>query len=195
MALDKLKHQYTEPLQVSSLSVDGDLNASNLIINGITVTPSTYLTTSTAASTYARLSVSNTFTANNTFSGTVSATAAPGTTTSASQLGYIGLPQNSTTTGAYTITAADSGKHIYSTVTRTITIDSNANLPLPIGTTVTFIAGFAAGPATVTIAITTDTMYLAGPGTTGSRTLAAFGMATAVKVASTTWFISGNGLT
>jgi len=129
--------------------------------------------------------------------GTLNSTVLPssGTTTSASQLGYIGLPQNSTTTGAYTITAADSGKHIYSTVTRTITIDSNANLPLPIGTTVTFIAGFAAGPATVTIAITTDTMYLAGPGTTGSRTLAAFGMATAVKVASTTWFISGNGLT
>jgi hypothetical protein len=48
---------------------------------------------------------------------------------------------------------------------------------------------------TVTIAITTDTMYLAGAGTTGSRTLAAYGMATAVKVTSTSWIISGNGLT
>jgi hypothetical protein len=38
-------------------------------------------------------------------------------------------------------------------------------------------------------------MWLAGAGTTGSRTLAAFGMATAVKIASTTWIISGNGLT
>jgi hypothetical protein len=38
-------------------------------------------------------------------------------------------------------------------------------------------------------------MYLGGTGTTGSRTLAAYGMATAVKVAATTWFISGNGLT
>jgi hypothetical protein len=38
-------------------------------------------------------------------------------------------------------------------------------------------------------------MYLAGPGTTGSRTLAAYGMATAVKVDSTVWIISGNGLT
>jgi hypothetical protein len=38
-------------------------------------------------------------------------------------------------------------------------------------------------------------MYLAGAGTTGSRTLAAYGMATAVKMTSTTWIISGNGLT
>ena len=104
----------------------------------------------------------------------------------------MGLPQNATTTGAATIAAADAGKHIYSTATRTITIDSNANLALPIGTTITFVAGSG---ATVTIAITTDTMYLAGLGTTGSRTLAAFGMATAVKIASTTWIISGNGLT
>jgi hypothetical protein len=38
-------------------------------------------------------------------------------------------------------------------------------------------------------------MYLGGTGTTGSRTLAAFGMATAVKVTATTWFINGTGLT
>jgi hypothetical protein len=55
---------------------------------------------------------------------------------------------------------------------------------------------FVSGPsATTTIAITTDTMRLAGPGTTGSRTLAAHGIATAVKVAATEWYISGNGLT
>jgi hypothetical protein len=120
-------------------------------------------------------------------------TPAVGTTAIAtSGAGYMGLPQNATTTGAATVAAADAGKHIYSTATRTITIDSNANLALPIGTTITFIAGTG---ATVTIAITTDTMWLAGVGTTGSRTLAAFGMATAVKIASTTWIISGNGLT
>ena len=120
-------------------------------------------------------------------------TPAVGTTTiAAAGAGYMGLPQNATTTGAATVAAADAGKHIYSTATRTITIDSNANLALPIGTAVTFIAGTG---ATVTIAITTDTMYLAGTGTTGSRTLAAFGVATAIKIASTTWIISGNGLT
>jgi hypothetical protein len=54
-----------------------------------------------------------------------------------------------------------------------------------------------AGPSatTVTISITTDTMYLGGTGSTGNRTLAAYGMATAVKVTTNTWFISGLGLT
>jgi hypothetical protein len=47
----------------------------------------------------------------------------------------------------------------------------------------------------MTIAINTDTLLLAGVGTTGSRTLAPFGMATAVKITSTSWMISGSGLT
>ena len=128
-----------------------------------------------------------------TVNGSISATPLAATTTTAtSGIGYMGLPQNSTTTGSYTIVAADAGKHIYASATRTVTIDSNTNLALPIGTTLTFIAGSG---ATMTIAITTDTMYLAGPGTTGSRTLAPFGMATAVKITSTAWMISGNGLT
>jgi hypothetical protein len=114
------------------------------------------------------------------------------TTTAAAGFGFMGIPQNATTTGSYTVAATDAGKHIYASATRTVTINSNANLALPIGTTLTFIAGSG---ATMTIAITTDTMYLAGPGTTGSRTLAPFGIATAVKITSTSWLISGNGLT
>jgi hypothetical protein len=135
---------------------------------------------------------------NTTFPGIVTASTFTGsptaatTTTAASGVGYMGLPQNATTTGAYTIVAADAGKHIYSTATRTVTIPANASVAMPVGSTVVFVA---ASGATVTIAITTDTMYLAGPGTTGSRTLAAFGMATAVKITSTSWIISGNGLT
>ena len=119
--------------------------------------------------------------------------ASGGTLTTASNgVGFLGLPQNATTTGAYTIVAGDAGTHIYASATRTVTIPANASVALPIGTTLTFVAGSG---ATMTIAITTDTMYLAGPGTTGSRTLAPFGMATAVKLTATTWIISGNGLT
>jgi hypothetical protein len=396
MALDKLKHQYTEPLQVSSLSVDGNLNASNVIINGVTVTPSTYLTTSNASTTYLTISnavstyspivgsinltttgtltstgngtiikmvgSSNTYqgyavqhnsasassfggvfydarnennasvanfladintdgssawswstqiagartdrraermritstgnvainttssnvrgsgsgqyltvggsgnaggvlelfntntdgignygtiviaadgntlaanksiaqieayttgtTANNrggilifstkadggvstvrltidntglsTFSGTLSATAAPGTTTSASQLGYMGMPQN-LNPGAYTIAATDNGKHIYYTTTgQTLTIPANGTLALPIGFSVAVINAAA---VTTSIAITTDIMYLAGTGTTGTRTLAPYGVATIIKITATSWMISGNGLT
>jgi len=122
----------------------------------------------------------------------VTAFAATATTSStASSLGYLGMPQQSKSS-AYTTVIGDAGKHIYVTATATITIDSNANVAYPIGTTIAFIA--AAG-ATVTIAITSDTMYLGGTGTTGSRTLAAYGMATAVKVTATAWFINGTGLT
>ena len=124
-----------------------------------------------------------------TFTGSPSAGT---TTTGATGVGYMGLPQNATTTGSYTLVAGDAGKHIYSTATRTVTIPSNASVAMPVGTTITFIAG---GGATVTIAITSDTMYLVSSGSTGSRTLAQYGMATVAKITSTTWVISGNGLT
>jgi hypothetical protein len=131
--------------------------------------------------------------ANITATGSVTGNPAVGTTsTGTSGFGYMGLPQNGATTGAYGIVAADAGTHIYSSATRTITIPANGTIAMPIGSTIVFIAGSG---ATVTIAITTDTMYLAGAGTTGSRTLAAFGMATAVKITATSWIISGNGLT
>jgi hypothetical protein len=90
---------------------------------------------------------------------------------------------------------ADAGKTILHPIAddnaRTFTIPAESSVNYPIGTVVTFVNLIN----TVTIAITTDTMYLAGPGTTGSRTLAAYGVASAVKVASATWIISGNGLT
>ena len=124
--------------------------------------------------------------------GTIAAVAATATTAStAASVGYLGMPQQSKSS-AYTTVIGDAGKHIYVTATATITIDSNANVAYPIGTTIAFIA---ASGATVTIAITSDTMYLGGTGTTGSRTLAAYGMATAVKVTATSWFINGTGLT
>jgi hypothetical protein len=114
-------------------------------------------------------------------------------TSTAASLGYLGIPQSATATTA-TLAIGDAGKHIYVTTNgQTITIPANATVAYPIGTTIDFIAGASA--TTVTIAITTDTMYLAGTGTTGSRTLAAHGMATAVKVDATTWYISGYGLT
>jgi hypothetical protein len=128
-----------------------------------------------------------------TFAGTVTGNPADATTASAAAgFGYTGIPQNATTTGAYTLVAADAGRHIYASATRTTTIPANSAVALPIGTTVVFVAGTG---ATMTIAITTDTLILAGPGTTGSRTLAPFGIATAVKITATSWLISGNGLT
>ena len=74
-----------------------------------------------------------------------------------------------------------------------MTIPANSSVAYPIGTALTFVNQNAAG--VMTIAITTDTLRLAGAGTTGSRTLAANGIATALKLTSTEWIISGTGLT
>lgn len=107
---------------------------------------------------------------------------------------YSNIPQNSQS-AAYTTVLADAQKHILHPTAdnnaRTFTIDSNANVAYPVGTAITFINQIN----TVTIAITSDTLTLAGAGTTGSRTLAANGIATAIKIASTSWIISGTGLT
>lgn len=107
-------------------------------------------------------------------------------------IGFRGIPQNSQADN-YTLVLADAGKHIYETgASKTVTIPANASVAYEIGTAVTFIATNATG---CSIAITTDTMTLAGTTTTGTRTLAQNGMATAVKVTSTSWIISGTGLT
>lgn len=96
---------------------------------------------------------------------------------------------------AYTAVIGNANEAIYHPSSdnnaRTFTIPANSSVAYPVGTTLTFINEIN----TVTIAITTDTLTLAGSGSTGSRTLAANGIATAVKVASTKWVISGVGLT
>jgi hypothetical protein len=114
------------------------------------------------------------------------------TASTAASVGYMGLPQSATATTA-TLVIGDAGKHIYVTTnSQTITIPANSVVPYPVGTAITFVAGPSA--TTMTIA-NNDTMYLVGAGTSGSRTLAAYGTATAIKVAATTWFINGSGLT
>jgi hypothetical protein len=122
-------------------------------------------------------------------SGTLSNCTVDGT----DAVGFRNTPINSQS-AAYTLVLADAGKTILHPIAdnnaRTFTIPANSSVVYPVGTVITFVNLIN----TVTIAITTDTMYLAGPGTTGSRTLAAYGVASAVKVASTTWVISGNGL-
>jgi hypothetical protein len=108
---------------------------------------------------------------------------------------FSNIPQNSKS-AAYTLVLTDAQKHILhpsaDTTARIFTIPANSSVAYPVGTAITFINQNGAG--VITIAITTDTMRLAGAGTTGSRTLAANGIATAVKITSTEWIISGTGL-
>jgi len=124
-------------------------------------------------------------------SGTLSGCTVDGT----DAVGFRNIPQNSQS-AAYTLVLADAGKHIFHPSTdanaRTYTIPANSSVAYPIGTAITFINMTS---QVVTIAITTDTMYLSPAGTTGSRSLAQYGSATAIKMTSTTWLISGSGLT
>jgi len=124
-------------------------------------------------------------------SGTLSNCTVDGT----NSVGFLNIPQNSQS-AAYTLVLADAGKHIFhpsgDANARTYTIPANSSVAYPIGTAITFINMTS---QVVTIAITTDTMYLSSAGTTGSRSLAQYGSATAIKMTSTTWLISGSGLT
>lgn len=79
------------------------------------------------------------------------------------------------------------------TTPRTWTIPANASVAYPVGTVLTFINQNSAGA--LAIAITTDTLRWSPAGTAGGRTLAANGIATAIKVSSTEWMITGTGLT
>lgn len=123
-------------------------------------------------------------------SGTLSNCTVDGT----NSVGYLNIPQNSQST-AYTTVLSDAGKCIYHPTTdanaRTFTIAANSSVAYPIGTVIQFVNMTS---QVVTIA-NNDTMYLAGTGTTGSRSLAIYGVANAMKMTSTTWIITGSGLT
>ena len=113
-------------------------------------------------------------------------------------VGFLNIPQNAQT-GSYTMVLADSGKHIYHASgagAATYTIPAASSVAYPLGTAITFINLSA---TSISIAITTDTMYLSSAGTTGARTLAQYGSATAIKVSGVSssgiWVISGSGLT
>jgi len=103
------------------------------------------------------------------------------------------IPQNSKSADYVTV-IGDANKHLLHPAAdnnpRTFTIAANSAVPYPVGTTLTF----ANEVNTLTIAINSDTLTLAGSGSTGSRTLAANGIATALKLSSTGWIISGVGL-
>jgi hypothetical protein len=123
-------------------------------------------------------------------SGTLSSCTVDGT----DAVGFRNVPVNSQST-AYTLVLADSGKTILHPSSddnaRTFTIPANSSVVFPIGTAITFINAVN----TLTIAITSDTLKLANTTDTGSMELAVNGIATAIKIASTEWIISGVGLT
>jgi len=203
-------------LEGNDASVTGDVNAGNLVsagtVEGVTISASGNVaggnvTTSGLITATGNIQGSNLRTVglasvtgnviggNLTTAGTVSAAIVnttnfsagnTATVTSASYtIGYRDLPQ----IGSFgTLALTDGGKHYYGS--GTINIPTNAAVALAVGTAVLIIASSAAtiSPAGGVV------LRLAGTSTTGSRTLAQYGIATLVKVATNTWYISGTGI-
>jgi hypothetical protein len=108
-------------------------------------------------------------------------------------IGYRDIPQVSFT-GNATIATTDAGKHYYSTQSSnyTLTIANNASQGFQVGAAITVVNQ---GSGTISIAQGSGvTLYLAGNATAGNRSVATFGMATLIKVATDTWFINGTGV-
>lgn len=135
------------------------------------------------------LTISGAFASTFSVSGAFTYTFPPET----SSLGYLGAPQN-VQNGDYTLVLSDAGKSIDKQsggAGETITIPANASVAFPIGTV---ICGDNDGGGTLTIAITSDTLELAGTGATGSRTVSDNGQWVIRKIAATKWRISGTGV-
>jgi hypothetical protein len=118
-------------------------------------------------------------------SGTLSNCTVDGT----NKVGYIGAPQSTNTT----VAASDAGKHIYFTggSTATLTVNTNATTAIDVGTTILVVNN---NSGNLTISGSGVTFQLAN-GATGNRTVATKGMATLLKVATDTWYVSGAGVT
>jgi hypothetical protein len=118
-------------------------------------------------------------------SGTLSGCTVDGT----NGVGYINAPQSTNTT----VAATDAGKHIYFTggSTATLTVSTNATTPLATGTVILVVNN---NSGNLTISGAGVTFQLAN-GATGNRTVATKGMATLLKVATDTWYVSGAGVT
>ena len=168
----------TTNLAVTNLGVTNatatNLNATTAVLTNLT---STNLTSTNLTST------------NTTTTNLTATTVLDAGTISASAPGFRGLPQNSQTS-AYTLALSDAGKHI-SITTGGVVIPANSSVAFPIGTAVVI---FNNSGTSQDISITSDTLRLAGTTLTGTAALAEYGLATCVKVASTTWVISGAGV-
>jgi len=169
---------------VASAFPNGYLSNSNVIVGNTT------LTLGSTVSSIGNLTLTNVTIS----SGNVTANVANSTIDGSNTVGYLIVPQNSQS-ASYNVLLADTGRHLYHPIGQaaaTYTIPANSNVAFAVGAALTFINLSANA---VTVAVTTDTMYLSSAGTTGNRTLAQYGIATAVKITSTSWIISGSGLT
>lgn len=104
------------------------------------------------------------------------------------------MPQNIQNAN-YTLVLADSGKHIYhsNSTAYAHTIPPNASVAFDIGTVIGWVNN---GSGLITITQGSGvTIQRAGAGTAGNVVVQQYGVATAMKIATNTWVVSGVGLT
>ena len=164
---------------VSALSYTPDLSIVNVAV--ITGVIGTLVTTN--------LTSTNLTSTNVTTTNLTATTVLDAGTIGAAAPGFRGLPQNAQT-GAYTLALSDIGKQVSNTTGGWV-IPANASVAFPVGAAVVL---FNNSGSSQTVSITSDTLRLAGTATTGTRTLAQYGLATCTKVSATTWVITGAGL-
>jgi hypothetical protein len=181
-------------VQSATVSASGNVTGGNVITGGlITATGNIQggnVTTGGLITATGNVTGGNIVTAGTVSGATVAATSFSAgntaTVTSANYtIGYRDLPQ---LTSFGTLATTDGGKHYYGS--GTITVPTNAAVSLAVGTAVLIIA-----TSSTTISVSGGvTLRWGGTSSTGGRTLAQFGVATLVKVATDTWYISGTGL-
>jgi hypothetical protein len=100
-----------------------------------------------------------------------------------------------TQNGNYTLVMNDRGTTILhsSGSGHTYTIPANASVAFPVGTVISITNSDTSN--SMTLAITSDTLRLAGSSLTGSRTLGPVSDVYLKKIASTTWIVNGVGIT
>jgi hypothetical protein len=112
-------------------------------------------------------------------------------TIAANTIGYRGIPASAQSQGSAITLALSDASGVVANTTGGWVIPANGSVAFPIGTAIVL---FNNSGSSQTVSITTDTLRWAGTASTGSRTIAQYGLATVVKVASTTWVISGAGV-
>lgn len=170
-------------------AVVGTLVATNLTTTNLTATNLTATNTTSTNINATTAVLTNLTSTNATTTNLTATTVLDAGTIGAAAPGFRGLPQNAQT-GAYTLALSDIGKQVSNTTGGWV-IPANASVAFPIGAAVVL---FNNSGSSQTVSITSDTLRLAGTATTGTRTLAQYGLATCTKVSATTWVITGAGL-
>lgn len=170
----------------SGLATSAKQDASANLTSWSGITPATKADDSAVV----HLTGNETVAGNKTFSGTTAL--ATSSTVNTQPIGYRNIPL-STQSAAYTLVATDAGTCIQKTGTSAINYTVNGSV-FSTGDVVTLVNNGSAGAVTI-VQGTGMTLRLAGPGTTGNRTLAAFGMCTIYFVSATGAYVSGTGLT